>query len=86
MSHNLRIYAKCSDMFSATLEKGTGEVSAEYDGYVPDFMPGNTGGAYVALVIELETGKIVNWPKLSAGDARVLDYFKNPDENEDYDE
>ena len=31
------------------------------DGYVPDFFPGDHGGDYMELDIELATGKILNW-------------------------
>lgn len=52
----IRINAKCSDMFNATLDDGR-----EYDGYVPYFFPGQHYGDYVELNIELATGKILNW-------------------------
>ena len=53
---------KCSDMFAATLEE-KGKVIGEYDGYVPDFFPGEHYGDYVMLDIDVETGKILNWKK-----------------------
>lgn len=52
----ITISAKCSDMFAANLDDGR-----EYDGYVPDFMPGEHYGDYVQLDIELATGRILNW-------------------------
>jgi hypothetical protein len=62
----ISITAKCSDMFSAIL-RGTDEndkpVAKEYDGYVPDFMPGEHYGDYVELDIDLATGQILNWRK-----------------------
>lgn len=56
------ISAKCSDMFHATLRKD-GKQIGEYDGYVPDFMPGQHYGDYVQLEIDTDTGLIVNWKK-----------------------
>lgn len=52
----ISISAKCSDLFSANLDDGR-----TYDGYVPDFFPGEHFGDYVRLDIDLETGKILNW-------------------------
>jgi hypothetical protein len=57
----LSINAKCSDLFSASLVDGKGMVVGEYDGYVPDFMPGEHYGDYVELKIEVATGRILNW-------------------------
>ena len=56
----LRISAKCSDMFSAVLLVD-GEAVSEYDGYVPDFMPGQHFGDFVELDIDPATGAILNW-------------------------
>ena len=60
----LKITAKCSDMFSAFLEED-GTRTPAYDGYVPNFMPGNHYGDYVMLDIDAETGMILNWKKPS---------------------
>ena len=57
----LSINAKCSDLFSASLVDGDGKLVGEYDGYVPDFMPGEHYGDYVELDIDLATGRILNW-------------------------
>lgn len=56
----LRISAKCSDLFWAQTEDDSGNTQ-EYRGYVPDFMPGQHWGDYVDLVIDPETGVILNW-------------------------
>jgi hypothetical protein len=56
----LKICAKCSDLFSASLIVNDKEV-ANHDGYVPDFMPNEHYGDYVELDIDIETGKILNW-------------------------
>jgi hypothetical protein len=59
----LQICAKCSDMFAATLYDDNGSELKEYDGYVPDFMPGNHYGDYVMMTIDLNSGQILNWQK-----------------------
>ena len=57
----LEISAKCSDYFAATLVDDQNESIFEYDGYVPEFFPGDHYGDYVQLNIDLETGRILNW-------------------------
>jgi hypothetical protein len=59
------ICAKCSDMFSATILDKSRKVIGDYDGYVPEFFPGEHYGDYVMLEIDLETGQILNWKKPS---------------------
>jgi hypothetical protein len=65
--HIIRVSAKCSDLFSALLlstEEGKKqEFVGQYDGYVPDWMPGEHWGDYVILDIDVDTGVIVNWKK-----------------------
>jgi hypothetical protein len=53
--------AKCSDMFGANFFDAKGNEVASYNGYVPDFMPGQHFGDYVQLDIDLPTGQINNW-------------------------
>jgi len=60
----LNITAKCSDMFSAQLRDKEGFVG-EYDGYVPNWMPGEHNEDYVQLEIDIDTGRILNWKKPS---------------------
>jgi len=64
----LRINAKCSDLFAADLVDDDGNVLAEYQGYVPDFMPGDHYGDYVQLEIDATTGQIVGWVTVNSGD------------------
>jgi hypothetical protein len=59
----ISINVKCSDMFSANLTDAQGNHVGEYDGYVPEFMPGKHYGDYVQLDIDVATGQIVNWKK-----------------------
>lgn len=54
--------AKCSDMFSATLHKDIKQMG-EYNGYVPDFFPGQHYGDYVQFDVDIDTGQILNWKK-----------------------
>jgi hypothetical protein len=58
----LSITAKCSDMYSHSLQKRDG-TTIDYDGYVPSFMPGEHFGDYVMLDIDPYTGLILNWKK-----------------------
>ena len=64
MKREIRISAKCSDLFSASLFNN-GHHKGDYDGYVPKFFPGEHYGDYVTLNIDLDTGKILNWKKPS---------------------
>lgn len=63
----ISISAKCSDLFSASLDDGR-----SYDGYVPDFFPGEHYGDYVTLNIELATGRILNWKAPTAADLKAF--------------
>ena len=63
----ITISAKCSDLFYAQLDDGR-----EYDGYVPEFFPGEHYGDYVALEIDLSTGQILNWKKPSLKDLKAF--------------
>jgi hypothetical protein len=63
----IHISAKCSDLFSMSVYNAQGQAVGEYDGYVPDFFPGEHYGDYVALTIDTQTGKILNWKKVSDG-------------------
>lgn len=67
----IQISAKCSDMFWGRLKDGE-EIIGEYDGYVPDFMPGEHYGDYVELTIDIDTGKIVNWQTPTGKDLKIF--------------
>ena len=60
----IQITAKCNDMFWASLREN-GQLTREYEGYVPKFMPGEHCGDYVELSIDVATGQILNWKKPS---------------------
>jgi hypothetical protein len=57
----IHVTAKCSDLFGMTVTNANGKEVLEYDGYVPDFFPGEHYGDYVILEIQADTGLIVNW-------------------------
>ena len=61
----LSICGKTSDLFNARLIED-GNVTKTHDGYVPDFMPGEHFGDYIELDIDISTGQIVNWNKVTA--------------------
>jgi hypothetical protein len=68
----MRMNAKCSDLFTAQFDDAAGNTIGEYDGYVPDFMPGEHYGDYVELDIDLQTGQILNWKAPNASQIRAL--------------
>lgn len=62
----LSLYMKVCDTFSATLKDQDGNELKEYEGYVPNIMPGDADGGshygdYLILDIDIDTGKITNW-------------------------
>lgn len=61
----ISINAKCSDLFSARLNDGR-----SYEGYVPEFFPGEHYGDYVQFDIDLKTGQILNWKVPTANDLK----------------
>jgi hypothetical protein len=65
MNKTIKVTAKCSDMFSASLVE-TDKPVRSYDGYVPAWFPNPNVqhfGDYVELEIDIDTGRIVNWKK-----------------------
>ncbi len=49
-------------MFWARLFDTNGQqLGQDYDGYVPDWMPGENYGDYVELEVDTATGQILNW-------------------------
>ena len=55
MSRVISISAKCSDLFSMSMD------GKEYNGYVPKWISPDGYGDYVEFEIDLDTGKILNW-------------------------
>lgn len=75
----LSINVKCSDMFSAVLLRNDNP-EASYDGYVPKWFPNprvQHFGDYVELVIDIDTGRIVNWQKPTAAQLSETFNFDN---------
>ena len=68
----LRIYTKVCDGFTASLHDQDGEEIKDYEGYVPDIMPGKHYGDYIILNIDLDTGKITNWVVPSKEDLELF--------------
>ena len=68
----LHISAKCSDLFSGTLQE-MGQPHRNYDGYVPSFLTTDGDEDYVSLSIDVDTGKILNWKRPSQ---KTLAIFK----------
>ena len=53
--------AKCSDLCRIYIYDNDDNQVFEHTGYVPDFMPGQHFGDYVELIIDVDTGIILNW-------------------------
>lgn len=68
----LRLHLKVSDRFTAGLIDAQGDEVGSFEGYVPDFFPGDHYGDYVMLDIDLETGQIRNWKKPVATDIEKM--------------
>jgi len=63
---------KVRDGFAAGLQDAQGAEVGSYEGYVPDFFPGEHYGDYLILNIDLETGQITNWKKPAAADIEKM--------------
>lgn len=59
----ISICGKTSDACNIIYKDADGEYVGSRDGYVPDFMPGEHYGDYIELLIDVETGQILNWKK-----------------------
>jgi hypothetical protein len=68
----LKLHLKVSDRFTAGLIDAQGDEVGSFEGYVPDFFPGDHYGDYVMLDIDLETGQIKNWKKPAADDIEKM--------------
>ena len=67
-----QLHIKVCDRFAGDLRDAQGDTVAEYEGYVPDFFPGDHYGDYLILNIDLETGQIKNWKKPGAADIEKM--------------
>ena len=74
----IKISAKCSNLFAASLYDGGTKLIGTYNGYVPSFMPGNLYGVYVNMSIDIETGKIINWKTPTAEDLKIVFGYVEP--------
>lgn len=72
MARILKICLKVSDGFNGILEEDN-NVTAEYNGYVPNFFPNEHYGDYVELDIDIDTGMITNWRKPTKTELKQLD-------------
>ncbi len=68
----IRLHIKVCDGFAAGLQDAQGFEVGTYEGYVPDFFPGNHYGDYLILNIDLETGQIKNWNKPASADIEKM--------------
>lgn len=62
----MKLHVKITDRFGGDLVDEQGDVIHSFDGtYVPDFFPGEHYGDYLILDIDIETGMITNWKKVT---------------------
>jgi hypothetical protein len=75
-----KLHIKCRDMFEGDSVDQDGKTLKEYEGYVPDFFPGQHYGDYLILDIDIDidTGVITNWKKLTQSD--IEDFINEGDE------
>lgn len=79
----IAVCAKCSDCCSATLKDQDGNTIVDYDGYVPDFFPGEHYGDYIMFNIDIDTGVIANWVVPTKHDIeRFIKKAKSEDDDE----
>ena len=60
-ARTMSLCVKVRDQFACDIMDQDGSRIGQYEGYVPGFFPGDHGGDYVELVINLDTGMIENW-------------------------
>jgi hypothetical protein len=60
---SISVLLKVVDNFEGLVKDDKGHEILDYQGYVPDFFPGEHYGDYVELDIDLATGQITNWKK-----------------------
>ena len=69
----IRVDAKCCDLCAIQLRED-GKTVAETDGYVPAWLPSHAEehyGVYISLVIDIDTGTIVNWKRPTKADLKA---------------
>ena len=72
IAKTLKMHLKVRDEFIASLHDDRGNQIANYEGYVPGFMPGDHYGDYVILDIDIESGQITNWSTPTAKDLKSI--------------
>ena len=65
----IKITAHVRDCFSATTTDSEGE-EYDYQGYVPSWMPGESYGDDFTLLVDNETGRILNWKPVDIDDVK----------------
>ena len=68
----LKLHLKVCDRFACGVYDQDNKELKDYDGYVPDFMPGQHYGDYVILDIDVDSGQITNWTKPSAEEMQAF--------------
>jgi len=73
----LSIHMKVCDGFCCRILDQDNKVIKDYEGYVPNFMPGEHYGDYVILEIDIDTGNITNWKSIKAKDIEEFINYKD---------
>lgn len=60
---SIKTSLKVRDRFSCVILDANKNIIGEYEGYVPNFFPGDHYGDYVELKIDLAKGLVLNWDK-----------------------
>ena len=69
-----KLHIKVRDGFEGHLVDQDGATVKDYEGYVPEFFPGQPYGDYLFLDIDIDSGQITNW---TAPTAEQLENFIN---------
>lgn len=74
----LKLHLKVCDRFTCGVYDQDNRELKDFEGYVPDFMPGQHYGDYVILDIDIDSGQITNWKKPSA--EQMQEFINSNDE------
>lgn len=75
----LKLHIKVCDRFEGDLFDQDGQKIAGYEGYVPDFFPGQHYGDYLILDIDIDSGQITNWAAPTAEQVEIFVSGKDED-------
>lgn len=65
MLEQIFLSAKTNDCNFLQFVSENGQTIFEHNGHVPNFFPEEHHGDYIKFQIDIETGTILNWPKIT---------------------